>query len=101
MTALAQAEGALEADATLWSAASTDLHDAATVADGIDISDWDWPVRGSLEVYYRDIQTKVVDLLNGGSTQTGDLSDYLLQIRATLLGTDQAAKDALRGLWDF
>lgn len=101
MTTLAQAAGALEADSGLWSTASTGLKSAATSANGVVISDSDWPVRGTLEVYYRDLQDKVVGLLKGGSTETGDLSDYLIEIRDTLTGTDQSARDALAGLWDF
>lgn len=101
MTTLTQAAGALEDDSALWSTASTDLGSAATSAEGVAVSDWDWPVRGSLEVYYRELQTKVVDLLTGGKTETNDLADYLIQVRDALTGTDQAAQDALDGLWDF
>lgn len=101
MTTLAQASGALEGDSAIWSTASSDLGTAASNAEGLNVSDWDWPVRGSLEVYYRDLKTKIVDLLTVGSTETGELGNYLIEVRNTLNAVDQSRRDDLDGLWDF
>ena len=103
MSTLKMAIAALNADSKRWAEVSTSLNEAATAADGLDIYPQSFPAMAdtALHPVYVELQTKVADLLVGGTKETHEVAEVLVQVRTILQGSDENAKTRLESTWDY
>lgn len=94
---------ALNKDIEAWNEAATELADASSSASAQDVWSGAFPINVPVDLKstYDDLQQKITTLVHQGAQEAQDLAQELAHVRNTLTGTDEAAKDALEGLWDF
>ncbi|HMM93775.1 MAG: hypothetical protein IE926_01055 [Micrococcales bacterium] len=102
MTTLKAALQALGDDAAVWDEVSQTLSTASLTAavQTLSITSLSWAAGVvGLDTTYESYRSKVHDLLDGGSTETGTIATGLRKVKTTYEGSDAAAVDRLRSAW--
>ncbi len=94
---------ALKTDSDMWDTTSGTLLTAENAAWGLLLGEselsWAAAVVGLTDTY-NAVQNKVAMLLADGSTQTGDISATLLQVKHNYEVNEQNAEVRYKGAWE-